>query len=297
MKKEVKNILIIGIFINLILAIIKLVGGYLGHTSSLVSDGFNSLSDVLISLLLLITVIVANKKADKDHPYGHEKFEGIINLLLGVFLFLTASIIIYQGITSLISYNKNDVYNKPKLFTIYIAIISIILKVFIYSLNINGYKKYDQLSLKSDAYNHLGDIFATLSSLIGIILSIKGLSYFDNIASIIIGLFIAYNAITVFRETISNLVDESPSKEYNKQIKQAILNKNGVISIDDFKARKHMNKVYVDVEIGVSDKLSLVDAHLIAETVHIEIEKEFEEVIHCMVHVNPHPVKKSLEKK
>lgn len=150
-----------------------------------------------------------------------------------------------------------------------------------------GYKKYEQVSLKADAINHLSDIFATTASLIGIIFSIYGFIYMDYIASILIGVIIIKNAIVLFKEAISYLVDESPSKEYNQTIKDEIINTNGVLSIDEYKSRKHMNKVYIDVEIGVKYSLSLIEAHAIAEAVHLKIEEKFVDVIHCMVHVNP----------
>lgn len=287
MKKEVKRIVILSLVINIILTIIKLIGGYAGNTTSLVSDGYNSLADILISLLLIITLTISGKKPDKDHPYGHEKYEGVISFVLGFFLLLTASFIIFEGITNLVSYDSNSEYIKPANYTLVIAGISIILKAFIYSINIIGYKKYDQVCLKAESYNHLSDIFATAASIIGIILAIRGYIYIDYIASIIIGLMIIKNGVEVIKESISYLVDEAPKKEYMNQIKNTILEVDGVLSIEVLKARKHVNKVYVDVEIIVDNKLSLVEAHDIAENVHHTIESNYPDVIHCMVHFSP----------
>ncbi|VEU80135.1 cation diffusion facilitator family transporter [Haploplasma axanthum] len=287
MIKEVKRIFVAGLILNIVLTIIKLLGGYLGKSNSLVSDGYNSLSDIFISSLLLIFITISNKKADKNHPYGHEKYEGIISFVLGLFLMIMSLYIIYLGINDLFKYDNTIVYEKPKLFTIVVAVISILIKLIIYFINIKGYKKYNQISLKADAYNHLGDIFATSASLIGIVLASISFVYFDYIASIIIGLIIFKNGFDVTKEAISFLVDEAPSKDEIKNIKKSILEIDGVMGIDDFKARKHMNKIYVDVEIAVSKKLSLIDAHKIAEDVHLKIEDKYENVIHCMVHVNP----------
>lgn len=287
MNKKVKLIIITTLIINIVLTIIKIFFGFLGNTQSLISDGFNSLTDILISGSLIVTIYIASKEPDKDHPYGHEKYEGIASLVLSFILLFTAVIIVITGIQDLIIYNKDNSYLKPANYTIVVAIISIILKAVIYRINMIGYKKYEQVSLKADAINHLSDIFATTASLIGIIFSIYGFIYMDYIASILIGVIIIKNAIVLFKEAISYLVDESPSKEYNQTIKDEIINTNGVLSIDEYKSRKHMNKVYIDVEIGVKYSLSLIEAHAIAEAVHLKIEEKFVDVIHCMVHVNP----------
>ncbi|MDY0276551.1 MAG: cation diffusion facilitator family transporter [Acholeplasma sp.] len=286
MKKEIKRILNIALIINIVLVLIKLSFGYLGNTISLVSDGYNSLSDVFISVMLLITIKITSKKPDNDHPYGHEKYEGIVSFVLGIILFLTAVYITYEGINGLINIGIGDI-DSPKIYTIYVAIISIVLKTVIFILYMQGYKKYNQASFKAEAYNHIGDIFATLASLIGIILTRIGLVYFDYIAALLIGIIIFKNAFVVIKESVSFLVDEAPDNEVMKSVYQTIKNVKGVINIDDLRARKHMNRIYVDVEISVDQSLSLVEAHAIAERVHHLVEKTHKEVIHCMVHFNP----------
>lgn len=287
MKREVKLIVITSLVINIVLAIVKLFGGYLGNTTSLVSDGYNSLTDIIISLMLIITLSLSSKKPDKDHPYGHEKYEGIISFVLGLFLLATAGFILYEGVHNLIIYEKDAIYIRPATFTLYIALGSIILKSVVYMINIRGYKKYQQVSLKAESYNHLSDIFATVASLVGIIFATNGVIYVDYVASIIIGLVIFKTAYSVIKEAVSFLVDEAPSKEDMAAIRKTILSVKGILSIDVLKARKHVSKVYVDVEISVDKNLSLIKAHEIAEDVHLTIEDTFPEVIHCMVHFNP----------
>lgn len=281
MHEKVKKIIYLGLVLNIVLTILKITSGLLGDSYSLFSDGINSLSDVFISITLLLTVKYSSKEPDKDHPYGHEKYEAIINLFLGIFLIITALLLTYNTII-----NFNTV-NNPKSFTIIIAVIAIAIKVIIYRLNIIGYKKYDQISLRADAYNHLGDILATSLSLVGIILSRNSILYAESIAAIIISIFILVNGSTVIKEAINYIVDLSPEKEFNDKIKAFILKIDGVIKIDDFKSRYHVKNIYVDVEIAVDGKLSLIESHEIAENVHLMVEKEFEEVLHCMVHVNP----------
>lgn len=281
MRKEVKNILICSLVLNIILATSKLVVGLIGNSFSLFSDGINSVLDVLISIMLIVTLNISNKKPDKDHPYGHEKYEVIVSLVLGMFLIVTSGILIF---TSIVNFNKA---NSPDLITIIVALISIVIKFLIYLLVLRGYKKYDQISLKAESINHLGDILATSISLIGIVIARLGFHYFDYIASIIIGLLIFYNGFKVIKDSVKYIVDESPSKDFNDEVKAFIKNLPGVLSIDDYKSRIHVNKIYIDIEISVDRNLSLIKAHQIAEEVHISVEDNFQTVTHCMVHVNP----------
>lgn len=281
MNSKVKSIVTLGLILNIVLTIIKITTGILGNSYSLFSDGINSLSDVVISVTLLLTIRYASKKPDKDHPYGHQKYEAIINMFLGMFLLITA---ILLSVDSISSFNS---LNQPKTYTMIIAFIAIIIKIVIYKININGYKKYDQISLKADAYNHLGDILATALSLLSIILARNNIRYVENIAAIIISVIIFINGYKVVKDATNYIVDLSPSKSFNKKLRKFILNIDGVLDIDDYKSRIHVKNIYVDVEIQVDRNLSLIEAHKIAEDVHIKVEENFKEVLHCMVHVNP----------
>ncbi len=283
MKKTVKKLLFTGLVLNIVLAVLKLVFGFLGNSFSLKVDGVNSLIDIIISILLLISFKVSNKKPDKNHPYGHEKYEVIVSLILGLFLILTSFIIIY---TSINSFNLDL---EIETYSLVVSGVSIVLKAIILMANTWGYKKYHLVSLKADAYNHLGDILASLASFFGILFTIyTKFKYFDYIAAILIAILIFINGFKIIKESVAYLVDEAPSKEFNKEVNNFIKSIEGVIGIDDYKSRLHVNKVYIDVEISVNKDLSLIAAHKIAEDVHLKVEETFYNVIHCMVHVNPY---------
>lgn len=282
MNKTIKKILYTGLILNILLTIIKLIFGILGNSFSLAVDGINSSIDIIISGLLLISLNIASKESDADHPYGHEKYEAVISLILGVFLIITSIIIVASSIMNFESSSVIEPY------TIIVSSISLLLKGIILIISIIGYKKYHQYSLKAETYNHLGDVLATSASLIGIIIAIyTPFKYFDYLAAILISFLIFYNGVKIIKESTSMLVDESPSKEFNKAVRILIKNIPGVIKIDDYKSRLHVNNAYIDVEISVDKNLSLIKAHEIAEEVHKKVEKNFKEVIHCMVHVNP----------
>ena len=293
MTKETRRVILsavrVGLIINILLTIVKVSFGIIGNSQALISDGLNSFSDVFISVMLLLVLGLATKKPDHDHPYGHEKYEGLGYFVLGIIFIMTAGYIFVQAVLSIISMiSSPDQINPPRLLTLWIAGFAFSVKLFLYFFYKRVSKKVDSPTIKADAKNHMIDAWATLISIIGILLTQFNLIIFDYIASIIIGIFILRLGLQILKESISYLVDEAPSTKEMKDIKAIIHSVNGVIAIDELKIRKHMTQLYVDVEIGVISTLSLEEAHLIAENVHHLVEKKFPEVIHCMVHVNPH---------
>lgn len=287
-QNTIRNVVIFSLIGNIILTAIKLTFGLLGNSNSLVSDGFNSLSDIFVSILILVVLKVSNKTPDKNHPYGHEKYEGVMYLFLSFIILLTGGFLFKSGISNLLKYfNDNTVIIKPESYTMIVAVVALVIKFVLFVVTNKTANKYNSSSLKGDTKNHLYDMLSTSVSLLSIILAQFGLLYFEPIATIIISIFILYSVYEMIKEAVSFLVDEAPKKEKVRAIHQTILNCAGVIKIDDLKTRKHMNHIYVDVEIAVDRNLSLLEAHKIAEDVHLEVEKEFD-ALHCMVHVNPY---------
>jgi cation diffusion facilitator family transporter len=288
-RKKILSAIYIGLIVNIFLALIKIGFGVWGNAQSLVSDGINSFSDIFMSLMIFFVLKVATKKPDHNHPYGHQKFEGLAYFTIGIIFSFTAVFIGYRAILSIIEYatNSNTIL-KPDILTLYISIISLGIKIglaiFYFKLN----KLYRNPTLKAEYKNHFFDIFSTSLTVVVLVLSQYNLVIFDYIGSLIISFFILRLSVSILKEAATFLVDQAPDNSELKHIRDYILSVDGVITIDDLKARMHMTELYVDVEIGVKESLSLKEAHEIAEFVHEHVEHKFEEVIHCMVHVNPH---------
>ena len=159
--------------------------------------------------------------------------------------------------------------------------------MYIYTL-VNA-KRINSPSLKADAYHHLSDSLSSFGSLLGIIglIIAKDFEIMDPIASIIIALFIVKVAFDIFKESINELVDKSAPDEINDKFKNIALSIDGVLNLNSLKTRVFGNKLYVEVEIVVDGNISVKDGHEIAKNVHDAIEKEDENVKHCMVHVDP----------
>lgn len=278
-----KKVSKISIILNIFLSFVKILLGLIGTSSAMVADGIHSLSDVLSSFIVIIGLKMSKKPDDEDHPYGHEKMEPVMTKMLAVILFITAVMLGYEGI-------KNIIYKEfvlPERITLYGAVISIVLKEWMYRFTVKAGKRINSSSLIADAWHHRSDAFSSICTFIGIVGARDGLLILDPIASIIICVFIGKVAVSIYLKAVKQLVDHAASKEVIKSIEREIMKINGVIKIDELKTRIHADRLYVDVEISVKSDLLLVESHDIAENVHETIENSNDMIKHCMVHVNP----------
>ena len=275
--------ILITVVMNIFLSLIKLLAGFIGHSTSMISDGVHSLSDVISSIGVFIGLRISQKPADIDHPYGHEKFEAVLSKILAFILFLTVLSIGYSAIETIVSSS----YIIPKMMTIWAALLSIGVKEWMYHYTIRQAKKIESTALAADAWHHRSDSLSSIGALIGIIGARLGFPILDPLAALVITLIILKVAIEIFVEATNQVIDKAASPELVNEIIQQIQSVNGVLAIDSLKTRVHSNRIYVDLEISVEATLSLIEAHTIAEAVHYQLEQNIHKIKHCTVHVNP----------
>lgn len=275
----------ITIFWNTILFLLKLVAGWFGKSKAMISDAIHSLSDVLSTIIVIIGVKISSKKSDDEHPYGHEKFECIAALLLSYMLFLVSLLIGYNGIKDILQ--NNYIHSIPNRLSLIMAIVSILIKEFMYWYTIKYAKKLKSEALKADAWHHRSDALSSIGALLGIIGSMCGLKFLDSLASIVISIFIIKVAIDIFRDAVNKVIDKSCDKKTEKRIRKIINNNQNVIRIDLLKTRLFGPRIYVDCEIALDKNMTLEESHAVSEKIHDDLEGKIKEIKHCMIHVNP----------
>ena len=275
----------LSILLNIFLSAFKFVVGLISHSKALISDSIHSLSDVLSTIIVIIGIKLANKKPDKEHPYGHERLECVAAIILSIMLALTGIGIGIAGIES-ITKGTNALIISSTL-ALSAAAISIVLKEAMYWYTKKAAKKINSGALLADAWHHRSDALSSVGSFLGILFVKLGYPIFDSIASVVICIFIIKAALDIFKDAIDKMVDKACSDDELKKIEKIILSNKDVIRIDDLKTRQFGNMYYIDVEIAVESHMSIKKAHEIAHTVHDDIEKKLKKVKHCMIHVNP----------
>lgn len=277
------NTSLVTIVINIFLAFIKITAGIIGKSSAIIADGFHSLSDVLSTFVVIAGLKISSKEADKQHPYGHEKYESVFAKILSILLLLTGAFIGFESFKILIS----GEFTKPKNIALIAAIISIIIKEGMYWYTIKTARKIKSISMEADAWHHRSDAFSSIGTFVGILGAQLGFPALDPIAGIVVSIFIVKVGVDLYIKSVKELIDESASEELIILMKEKIYSIEGVEEIKSLKSRIFGNKIYVDLEIFVDQDITVKEGHDIAEKVHDKLEKEIQDIKHCMVHIEP----------
>ena len=285
-RKIANKVSFITIIGNALLALFKLMAGIIANSSAMLSDAIHSASDIFSTIVVIIGIKMASKKADKEHPYGHERLECVAAILLSVVLFITGLGIGTESLKTILNKNYTEIA-VPGILALVAAIVSILMKEGMYWYTRYYAKKIDSSALMADAWHHRSDAFSSVGALIGIGGARLGFPIMDSIASLVIFLFIIKAAIDIFKDAMDKMIDRSCDEKTENQIYACVLNNKGVRGVDMLHTRIFGNKIYVDIEIQVDASYTLKKAHGIAKEVHDDIEENFPKVKHIMVHVNP----------
>jgi len=276
----------VAIYCNIILTVFKLFAGIVGNSTAMLADAMHSFSDMYTTFIVMIGIKMANRKADKDHPYGHERFECVAAILLSAVLLFTGVGIGWAGINRMISGNAEEIA-VPGIIALVAALVTIVVKAVLYKYKRGVAKRINSSALMADAWHHLSDSLSSIGSFLGILGARLGFPMLDPLAAILICLFIIKAAADVFRDAIGKMTDKSCDEKTMGEMEETILAQEGVLNIDSLKTRLFGDRIYVEAEIGVESKETLQSAHSVAQCVHDAIEERFPMVKHCTVHVNP----------
>lgn len=282
----VNRVTSIGIIGNVILSLFKFLAGIFGHSSAMVSDAIHSLSDVLATFIAWLGIRLSMQAPDREHPYGHERLECVASLLLGTILFGTGLMIGFSGLKTILAGHYEEL-QAPECIALIAAVVSIATKEGMFWYTRHYAKVLNSAAFMADAWHHRSDALSSIGSLIGIGGAMLGFPILDPLASVAIAVCIIKVAYDILKDAVSKMLDTACSSEYEKKLADFISAQDGVDRLDVLHTRMFGNKIYIDAEISVDGDKSLTDAHEIAESVHTQVEKHFDNIKHIMIHVNP----------
>lgn len=271
---------------NTILSIFKVLAGIFAHSGAMVSDAVHSASDVFSSIIVIIGVKLSARASDKEHPYGHERFECVAAIVLAVILFVTGLFIGHVALERISAGSTRTALLPGKLAMI-AAIVSIITKEAMFWYTRFYAKRLDSGALMADAWHHRSDALSSVGALIGIAGARMGYPVLDPIASLVICVFILKAAVDIFKDAIRKMVDRSCGEETEQAMIRCASGLPGVQGVNEIHTRIFGNKIYVDLEVRADGQIPLTESHAIARRVHGAIEEKFPKVKHIMVYVNP----------
>lgn len=273
---------IIGIICNMILFSTKLTIGFLMNSIAISSDAFNNLSDTGSSMVALIGAKLSGKDPDFEHPYGHGRFEYIASLIISFIIMLVGIELLKSSFDKVL--NPEPITFNPIL--IAILVLSILIKVWMFSYNRYIGHKIDSGVNRATAADSLNDVIATsavvLTTIIGHIFDL----YLDGYAGLVVSLLIIYAGFQIAKETVNVLLGMSPSEEVVASINAIIKENNNIVGVHDLKVHDYgPGRTVASVHTELSDQTNLVKAHSIIDGLEKKIFKELG--IDIVIHVDP----------
>ena len=285
-QKTAMKISMVSIVGNILLSLFKALAGIVANSGAMISDAIHSASDVFSTIVVIIGIRLSGKESDKEHPYGHERMECVAAILLATILAATGLFIGWSAVEK-ITVQDDSALAVPGILALVAAVVSIVVKEAMFWYTRAGAKKIDSGALMADAWHHRSDALSSIGALVGIAGARMGYPILDAIASLVICIFTEKAAIDIFKDAINKMVDKACDDETEHEMYECVMKNESVRGVDLLRTRTFGNKIYVDIEIRVAGKLTLWEAHAIAESVHDSVETEFSKVKHIMVHVNP----------
>ncbi|NYE03824.1 cation diffusion facilitator family transporter [Bacillus niacini] len=285
-----KKIAWISVISNIILTLGKLFIGWYGNSDAVFADGIHSAADVFASVIVLLVIKIANKPADKEHPYGHGKAEVIVSGIVGILLFLVSIYVVYEGIIGFF----HEV-ETPSFLAMWVAIISYITKVILYRSSLKVANEHNSKAIEAIAFDHKADIVASIAAAIGVLLSIMGerfdvlfLHYGDKAASI----FVAYLIFKISKEMLIEAFDILLERNIDAGTLQEYINVvnefQEVKRIDRIRAREHGHYILVDLRISIDHYKTIKEGHDLAKLIKGRLMEKYDNIDEVLIHLNPY---------
>lgn len=289
-EKKITSVTIVGMVINVLLSIFKLVAGIFGHSAAMLADGVHSLSDFVSDIVVLFCVKISSKGVDEDHDYGHGKYETLASLCVSILLFFVSIELLLSGVNLIIDYLHGKQIDSPKYIALIMAIVSIIVKEMLFQYTAHVGKSVESSVVVANAWHHRTDALSSVASALGIAGTIflgEKWCVLDPIVCCCISVFIFYVAVTMALPSLSELLESSLPKDVEDEMCRVIASVEGVENVHCMKTRKSGPIIIVEAHIVVKPQLSIVHAHDIATESERQLRKKYGSSMHVNLHVEP----------
>ena len=270
------------IVINIVLALLKIISGNIFKSVSLISDGLNSLSDLITNILVIIGLKVGENPEDKEHPFGHGKIESVFSVIIGTFIMITAFDIIKENIMGIFQM-KGEVITSSM--PVIITVIVIIIKVFQLIFMKNNTKDYRGALINSLLEDYKADIVVSVSVLAGILLS-KINPVFDVFVGISVAIYIMYSGYNLIKDNALILLD-SQDEELLENVRKDLSEFDKIENAHDFRMTTSGKNIYLFIDVRMDKSLTIDEAHEITNKISKFIKHKYKNIKRVLIHAEP----------
>jgi len=278
------KVTLIGMLINALNALAKLLVGVWANSSALIADAIHSLSDFLSDLLVLTATHFGRKKPDKDHPYGHDRYETLATLLLGTILIAVAGALVWDSLGRLFQSGQLII---PSALALVVAAASVLSKEWIYRYTLKIAKKINSKLLEANAWHHRTDALSSIVVFIAILGSLFGFIWLDQLAAVIVGIMVAKMGAELIWGSLKELVDTALPPEETERIYSAAKSIPGVRDVHHLRTRTMAGRSLLDIHLQVAPYLSVSEGHEIGVWVARKLRDSFDHISDVTFHIDP----------
>jgi cation diffusion facilitator family transporter len=280
---KTKTVTLLALVLNLLLFTVKLIFGIVTGSISLIADGIHSLSDMATDIGVMLGVYIGSREPDQSHPYGHGRAETFTALFISLILTGVGSGMIYFAALGIARQRTIE----PAISIIAVAVISIIVKEFLYRVTKRTAVKYHSAALYANAWHQRSDALSSLAVAIGFITLKFGYRYGDHLAAIAVGLMIIFVAVKMLGQCLGEFAESAVDKQTIEHIKDIIESQSSIRQWHKLRTRTIASEIFLDLHILVDAELNINQAHEIAEQLENSLHEQISRPVNITVHVEP----------
>jgi cation diffusion facilitator family transporter len=281
--RQIKSVTYLGIAVNVVLTIVKVVIGLLSGSLALLADGIHSLSDIATDAVVLLGLRLSSKEPDQSHPYGHGRAETFSASLVALILIVVGGAMVYYATIAI----ARDESTTPRLGVLMAAIFSIAAKEWLYRVTQKAAIQSNSPALYANAWHHRSDALSSIAVVIGFISLEFGFGHGDQVAAIAVGLMIIFVGVRVISDCMRELTESSIDADTIEHIKQIINSNSSIRQWHKLRTRMVGREVFLDLHILVDPELDIAAAHEISESLENALDEEISRPVNITVHVEP----------
>ena len=289
-EKRIMKVTLAGLVVNVILSAGKIAAGVFGRSAAMVADGVHSLSDLLSDIVVLVFVRVSSRGRDKDHEFGHGKFETLATLIVSLILIVVAAQMMVSGLKSIMEVLHGGTIPRPGYVALAAAAVSILAKEVLYRYTIHVGKAVDSPAVVANAWHHRSDAFSSIGSLVGIAGAIflgDRWVILDPLVCCCISIAILVVAVRMAGPSLKELMDASLPEDVEKEIVSLSMSVDGVRNVHELKTRRNGISIIIEAHMVVDPNITVEKAHDIVTAVEDVLRRRYGDGTQISIHIEP----------
>lgn len=281
---------LMGSVVNIVLLVFKFMAGILGGSAAMIADAVHSLSDFMTDIVVLLFVKISSKPEDKDHDYGHGKYETLATSLIGVALLCVGLYIFYSGVYRTWAAFKGAPIEQPGIVALWAALFSIVMKEWTYRFTVKVGKEVQSQAVVANAWHHRSDALSSIGTAVGIggaIFLGEDWAVLDPIAAVVVSIFIIRTAALLVSGSLDELLEKSLPDDEERQIEQIVHSEPEVSGMHHLCTRRIGNRIAIEMHLRMPGEISLNESHAHATNIERKLRSHFGERTHINIHVEP----------